>query len=264
MQPIVELRNVHAYRGRTYVFRGLDLVLRRGESTVILGPNGAGKSTLLQLLTRQIYPVHCEGTVVRLFGEERWDVASLRSRLGIVSHDLDTEYAARITAEGVVLSGFDGSVGIPLVREPRPGEAERAAAAMERLGVGHLRRRPYSTLSTGEQRRVLLARALVHEPEALILDEPTSGLDLKATFEYLETIRRLMRDGTTVFLVTHHIHEIPPEIGRAVLLKEGRIHADGPKDDVLTAPALSALFDTPLDVVRARGYYQVVPRDEAG
>ncbi|HWV57746.1 MAG TPA: ATP-binding cassette domain-containing protein [Longimicrobiales bacterium] len=262
MHPIVELRNVRAYRGETCVFRDLTLELHRGESTVILGPNGAGKSTLLQLLTRQIYPVRREGSVVRLFGQDRWNVTSLRSRLGIVSFDLHTEYAARLTALQVVLSGFDGSVGIPLHRRARSGEVDRATGVMERLGVAHLRDRPFPTLSTGEQRRFLLARALVHQPEALILDEPTSGLDLKATFEFLETLRGLIREGTTVFLVTHHIHEIPPEIRRAVLIKAGRVCADGAKDEVLTGPSLSELFDTPLEVVRVRGYYQVVPRGE--
>jgi len=114
-------------------------------------------------------------------------------------------------------------------------------------------------MSTGQQRRLLLGRALVHDPEALVLDEPTSGLDLQGAFRYLETMRTLMRSGKTVLLVTHHIHEIPPEIERVILLNEGRIHADGTKEEVLTSANLSELFGIGIEVVRANGFFQAFP-----
>ena len=101
--------------------------------------------------------------------------------------------------------------------------------------------------------------ALIHNPAALVLDEPTSGLDLQACFHYLDLVRNLMRQGRTPILVTHHIHEIPPEISRVVLLKEGRIVADGPKREIFSNKTLSALFDTAVELVQVNGFYQVLP-----
>ena len=104
-----------------------------------------------------------------------------------------------------------------------------------------------------------MGRALIHDPDALVLDEPTSGLDLKSCFQYLEIVRGLMQSGKTVVLVTHHIHEIPPEISRVLLLKSGKIVADGGKDDILTRGNLSDLFDVPVELVRVNGFYQAMP-----
>jgi len=256
---IIELQNVAAYRGDTRVFDGLSLAIPRGCNTAILGPNGAGKTTLLKLLAREIYPVEQEESRLLLFGRERWNVWELRAHLGIVSHDLQREYVGHATGLDVVLSGYYSSVGVWAHQRFTPAERERAAAIMEQLGIGAFRDKLYATMSTGEQRRCLLARALVNDPETLVLDEPTSGLDLKACFQYIDTVRALMRAGKTVLLVTHHIHEIPPEIERAILLKAGRVLADGPKAEVLTDANLTALFETPVKLVQANGFYQAMP-----
>jgi iron complex transport system ATP-binding protein len=114
-------------------------------------------------------------------------------------------------------------------------------------------------MSTGEQRRCLLGRALVHEPTALVLDEPTSGLDVTATFHYLDLVRAHIQKGKTLLLVTHHIHEIPPEVERVVLLKQGKILQDGGKRAVLTDANLSALFDCPVALAETKGWYQAFP-----
>ena len=135
----------------------------------------------------------------------------------------------------------------------------REAEQLEELEIGHLQDRAFGEMSTGEQRRFLLGRALVHDPELLVLDEPTSGLDLHACFHYLSTIRRLMSKGKTILLVTHHIHEIPPEMSRVVLLKRGAVRADGAKEQILTAERLTALFDTPVHLAQANGWYQTLP-----
>jgi iron complex transport system ATP-binding protein len=259
MHPIVELRNVTAWRGDTRVFDGLSLELPRGRHTAILGPNGAGKSTLLRLISREVHPEAREGSSMRLFGEERWSVWELRDRLGIVSQELQGSFRPRLTAFEVVLSGFRSSLGVWDHQRFLEEERGRAAALLEALGVAHLADRRYATLSTGEQRRVLLARALVHDPEVLVLDEPTSGLDPSACFRYLDLVRGLALAGKTLLLVTHHIHEIPPEVEWVVLLGGGRILADGPKSEVLTGPRLTDLFGTRMEVVGANGFFQVVP-----
>ncbi|WP_447975242.1 ABC transporter ATP-binding protein [Nitrospira sp. Kam-Ns4a] len=260
---ILEIRHATVYRGDTCVFDDLSLEIAHGEQTAILGPNGAGKSTLLKLLARELYWVPQEGSAVRLFGQERWDVWALRKRLGLVSHDLQHEYANDATGIEVILSGLYASIGVWRRHPFTADELARAARLMTQLGVAGLGERRFGTLSTGEQRRFLLGRALIHDPEALVLDEPTSGLDMKACFQYLEVIRGLMRAGKTVILATHHIHEIPPEIERVVLLKAGKVVADGKKADVLTAANLGRLFDTPIRLVQANGFYQALPGETA-
>ena len=198
---------------------------------------------------------------MRIWGRERWDVKELRPNMGLVSHDLQMRYKSWVTGWEVVLSGFDASIGLWPHQSFDEAQQERASEVINDLGIASLTSRRLAAMSTGEQRRFLLARALVHDPGVLILDEPTSGLDIKACFQYIDTIRRLMARGKTIVLVTHHIHEIPPEIDRIVLLDRGRVIRDGSKTDVLTAPVLGRLFGIPLELVEVNGFYQVVPAD---
>ena len=261
MQKIIELRNVSARRGDTLVFDRLSLELVEGRNTVILGPNGAGKTTLLKLISREIYPIpsETEDSSLRILGQERWNIWELRAHLGIVSHDLQRDYAGHARGIDVVLSGYYASIGVWPHQHFNHAQRERAERLIGELGVVELRDKLFAEMSTGEQRRFLLGRALVNDPETLVLDEPTSGLDLQACFQYLGIVRQLMRAGKTVILVTHHIHEIPPEISHALLLKHGAVIAQGEKSEVLSGQNLTRLFDTPVAVVQANGFYQAVP-----
>ncbi len=259
MQNIIDIKNVTAYRGDTQVFDNLSLTLERGRNTVILGPNGAGKTTLLKLLTREIYPVYRDDSVLQIFGQENWNVWELRAQLGIVSQDLQRDYRRESRGLHVILSGLYSSIGVWEHQRYSAADIARAYQIMQMLGVAELKDKMFAEMSTGEERRFLLGRALINDPDTLVLDEPTSGLDVKACFQYLELIRDLMRAGKTVILVTHHIHEIPPEISYVVLLKGGKVMAQGEKEKILTASNLSQLFDVPIKLVQANGYYQVVP-----
>jgi iron complex transport system ATP-binding protein len=259
MQNIIEIKKVTAYRGTTRVFHDLSLDIAHGRHTAILGPNGAGKSTLLKLLSREIYPVNRQDSYIRVFGQERWNVFDLRAHFGIVSHDLQHEYLGYIRGLSVILSGYYSSLDTWEHQQFSAADRARAEQVMEVLGIAALRDRTFAAMSTGEQRRFLLGRALINDPDTLLLDEPTSGLDLKACFQYLDLIRSLMRAGKTIILVTHHIHEIPPEISRVVLLKNGTVFADGDKATILSSDRLSQLFDTPIELVRANGFYQAMP-----
>ena len=185
-----------------------------------------------------------------------WDV---RKKLGIVSYDLHRDYVICAEGRNVVLSGFYASNDTYDHQRFTRDQVDRADEVMRELGIESFSTRIFGHLSTGEQRRFLLGRALVHDPPVLVLEEPTSGLDLKACFQYLDLLRAQIQKGKTIFLVTHHLHEIPPEIERVVLLKEGKIIADGPKADLLTDANLSRLFDQAVTLVRANGWYQVLP-----
>jgi iron complex transport system ATP-binding protein len=177
---------------------------------------------------------------------------------------LQQEYLAHSTGLRVILSGLFSSVDLWPGMNPTDEQRARAEQILEQLGVSALRDRPFGEMSTGQQRRLLLGRALIHRPEALLLDEPTTGLDLKACYQYLSAIRDLMHGGTTVILVTQHIHEIPPEIDRVILLRRGRVAADGPKATVLTGKLLSEVYEIPLQVVAADGFYHALPSEMAG
>ena len=257
-QAILEIEYVTVYRGETCVFSDLSFELREGEHVVILGPNGSGKSTLLRLLSGEVHAMPKAETRIVLFGEERWNVWDVRQRIGIVSHDLQRDYL--ICAEGlnVILSGFYASNDTYEYQQFSKTQLTRSYEVMQELGIMALSGRRFGHLSTGEQRRFLLGRALVHNPPVLVLDEPTSGLDLRACFQYLDSLRAQIAKGKTVLLVTHHLHEIPPEVDRVIFLKEGRIIADGPKTTLLTDGRVSRLFDRKVTLVQANGWYQAL------
>jgi iron complex transport system ATP-binding protein len=241
------------------VFSDFSFSLQEGEHAAIVGPNGAGKSTLLKLLAGGVHPLPLDATRISLFGEEGGNVWDVRKRIGIVSHDLQRDYL--ICAEGlnVILSGYYASNDTYGYQEFTEAQVARAQEVMKELGIESLAGRRFGHLSTGEQRRFLLGRALVHDPLMLVLDEPTSGLDVKACFQYLDLLRAQISKGKTVLLVTHHLHEIPPEIERVVLLKEGKIVADGRKADLLINQRISNLFDCPVSLAQANGWYQALP-----
>lgn len=259
--PLIEIFNATVWRGSTCVFQNLSLTIRQHERVAVLGPNGSGKTTLLKLLNRELYPVASEDSRVRILGRERWNVWDLREHIGVVSQDLQSGFLPNSTVLDAILSGFFSSIGVhPQLRaQIEPDQLERAEAIMRTLGLESLRDREYRTLSTGQQRRCLLGRALVHEPDTLILDEPTDGLDMSAGFDFMAHVRDLARRGRSLVLVTHHLNDIPPEIERVILLKNGKIVADGPKAKTLTAELLSEVFGTDLRLGEIEGHYFAYP-----
>ncbi len=259
MNTLLDMSHCTAYRGSTRVFDDLSLQLGTGENTAILGPNGAGKTTLIKMITGEIKPLVTEKYRFRLFLRERWNVWELRDRLGVVSDDLQREYLPDVTGHHVILSGFFSSIDISYNHMVTREQRESVRDIMTRLEISHLADRSYGTLSTGQKRRFLLGRALINDPEVLLLDEPTSGLDVKAAHQYYRLMEQLMKEDETIILVTHHINEILPHIQRVVLLKEGRVVDDGAKEDILSSKRMSEIYDTPLQLIRSNGYYQILP-----
>ncbi|MBK9305646.1 MAG: ATP-binding cassette domain-containing protein [Nitrospira sp.] len=256
---IIDIQHATVYRGDTCVFSDLSFMLREGEHAAVLGPNGSGKSTLLKLLSGDVHAMPRDDTRMVLFGDERWNVWDVRKQIGIISHDLQRDYL--ICAEGlnVILSGLYASNDTYDHQEFSKTQLTRADELIREFGIESLAGRRFGHLSTGEQRRFLLARALVHDPPVLVFDEPTSGLDPKACFQYLDLLRAQIAKGKTVLLVTHHLHEIPPEIERVIFLKEGKILADGQKSALLTNDRVSTLFESKMTLVQANGWYQALP-----
>jgi len=256
---IIELQNITVFQESNKVFDDLSLTIDESQSTVILGPNGSGKTTLLKLLNRELYIVENEVSSIKIFDKERWNVQELRSNLGVVSPHLQNNYSSNALGFYVVLSGFYSSDGIWKHQNFDDQKLDRAKEVMELLSISSLKDRKFSSMSTGEQRKFLLARSLVNDPAVLVFDEPTSGLDISTCFQYLEIMRELMSMGKKVVLVTHHVHEIPPEISRVILLKGGKVIMDGNKDEILTNTNLTNLFDWPIKLIKENGYYQALP-----
>jgi ABC-type molybdenum transport system, ATPase component/photorepair protein PhrA len=258
--PAIDIRDATVIRGGREVLKELSLRLGQDEQACILGPNGSGKSTLVRMIAGELSPLYREPSAIRLFGEERWNLFDLRSRLGLVSEGLQTQQARDESVLDTILSGFYGSVGLPLHCEPPPKFLAKARESAILLGLGNLLDRRATSLSSGQMRRALVARALVHDPTMLLLDEPYSSLDIAARSIFTDRVRALARRGHAIVLVTHELSEIAPEIERVVMIKEGRIVADGDKAELLKSELVSELFGLPLKIVEEAGLYRAIPR----
>lgn len=256
--PLLAIKEASVLRGERMVLDRLTLTVREGQHTAILGPNGAGKSTLMALISRDLFPLY--GGEVRIMGEERWHIRDLRSRIGIVSPsvhlDLAGDSGGRLDAFSAVAAAFFSARGLYPNHSLDEDMRRRVGEALARMGVDHLAGREVATLSSGEARRVLIARALVHYPPALILDEPCQGLDPGTRRRFLDDLRELARSGTTLILVTHHVEEILPEVEQVILLKHGKVAGSGNKDSMLESSTLAALFGTRAEIRRKGDWYQ--------
>lgn len=256
--PVLEFHDITVMRGETAALRNFSLAVAPGEHIAIVGPNGSGKSTLAKTMLGECRPLVRPGSFVRLLGEERWKLFDVRAKIGIVSPDWVTICTRPVSVREAVLSGFFSSAEIWPHQQVTTAMERQADEVISHLELGHLAAKEMTDLSSGESRRVLIARAIVWGPEALVLDEPSVSLDFRALAELHETMRKLARSGVTLILVTHHLPDIIPEIKRVVLLKQGRIVRDGKKEELLTGSELSSLYDMPLEVVRNNGYYQLL------
>jgi len=257
MAALIDFHNVSVCRGEKLALDQLTLQIGVGEHVAILGPNGCGKSTLIKTITRECYPLRREYSSMRIMGQEVWNVFELRSMLGIVSQEMMSTFTRDVTGLDVVVSAFFSSVGISSQQHVTLEMIQKAEHLLGSLEVSHLATRLTDEMSSGEARRVLLARALVHEPRALLFDEPSTSLDLFAQHELLMLMRKLARSGIGIVLVTHHLGDIIPDIERVILMRGGRVQADGPKGDILTEERLSNLFGLPVSMTQQNGYYHL-------
>ena len=252
---LLDFQHVSVMRGEKIALHDVTLRIQAGEHVAILGPNGSGKSTLIKTITRECYPLVADGSSLTILGRESWNVFDLRPMLGIVSNDLMSASTREITGIESILSGFFSSIGIQPYHHVTPEMRAKAQAVLDLLEVAYLADREMTAMSSGEARRILIARALVHDPLALLLDEPSNSLDFRAAIELRDIGRKLARAGTRIVLVTHDLADLIPEIDRVVLLREGRLFADGSKHEVLTSERLTELFGMPVELMQRDGHY---------
>lgn len=246
----IELRDVGYDTPGVDVLSGLNWIVRQGGNVVLLGPNGCGKSTLLRLICGYLWPT--AGTITTLGSRlGRANVRELRKRIGLVDPSAIPRFDHRMTALEVVQTGFVGSWTIYFDR-PTPSQVETSIAVMSNVGLRGKEQQNFQTLSTGEQRRVLLARATVGQPEILILDEVCAGLDLLARETLLANVSKLKaaKPDLTLLQVTHHLEEVLPATKEALLLRQGRVVACGPVEQVLASEPISEAFGCAVQVTR--------------
>jgi len=239
------------------VLDDFSLVVRPDERIAILGPNGCGKSTLVKTITRDCYPVVRDGSSINILGREHWNVFELRSMLGIVSNDLMSAVTGAATGLDVVLSGFFSSIAIYSNHAVSREQEDSAEEALAQLQIPHLADRPVREMSSGEAKRILIARALVHRPRALLFDEPSNSLDVIARKSLRQTMSLLANSGIGIIMVTHDLSDIVPEVDRVVLMRNGKIVADGPKEEMLTSQRLGELFGMKVELARLDGFYHL-------
>ena len=255
--PLLDFRKISVMRGQKTILQDFSLRIGADEHVAILGPNGCGKSTLIKTITRECYPLARPESSMSILGRDSWDVFSLRSLLGIVSNDLMLSCTGDASGRDVVLSGFFSSTAIYPNHTVEPKQLKMADAALAELKIPYLADRPVCEMSSGEARRVLIARALVHKPRALLFDEPCNSLDLAAQQKVRQTMSSLASSGTAIILVTHELADIVPEIQRVVLMSGGRVLADGPKQKILTVKRLQELFGVSVQMARRDGHYHL-------
>jgi iron complex transport system ATP-binding protein len=253
--PFLELVHVNVMRGERAVLHDINLAIQTGEQIALLGPNGCGKSTLLKTITCELYPLARAETRVSILGRERWDLTELKKRLGVVQNEIPGKPMLQITGRDAVLTGFFSSSTLWPHLTVTPAMQDRADQVMEQIDAVKLRNHVFGEMSAGQQRRILIGRALVASSACLLLDEPSNALDLSAQRDLRELLMALAEQQTTIIEITHHIADIIPAMGRVVMMKEGRIVADGPREALLTEPALSDLFQTEVRMTEHDGFY---------
>lgn len=242
-EPMARFRKVSIRVGGRELLHSIDLEIGRRESLTILGPNGSGKTTLMKVFSGELRPWSGDpDTVCELFGRSRWNLFELRHHLGMVSMDLQAAFRSNVKAGDVILSGFFESMDVYRHHEVTDTMRQRSRELALFLQVDDLLEREYCTLSLGEARRVLIARALVHCPETLILDEPMTGLDIVARHRFRRIMRDLIESGTAVILITHELEDVPEGMDNILMVKDGRVLAHGHMQGILNDRNLSQLF----------------------
>lgn len=257
LPPLIEFKNISLVRGERLCLKNINLVINQGQSLAILGPNGAGKSSLIKTITRELYPIFDpQNSSLRILGRENWDVFALRSQLGIVSAEVLNQNISQ-TCKEAVLSGYFGS---PYLHDAGLVSTEMenyANEVMHLLEIDKLADRLTDEISSGETRRVVIARALVNKPQSLLLDEPTTNLDMKSAHQLRKLLSKIAGLGTQIILVTHNLSDIIPEINRVVMLKDGSIFRDGVKTEILTEANFAELFGFEVNLLSKDGFYHI-------
>lgn len=262
MNPIVDLKHVYVARGTEVVLHDVSVLIHAGENLAILGPNGCGKSTLLKTITCDLYPIVRPETSVNIMGRQRWDLTTLKRKMGVVTADLPGRQTLSTTGIDAILTGFFSSSTLWPNLHVTAQMRQHAEQIICQIGAETLRDKLVGEMSAGQQRRIMIGRAIAGTTSAdeggvqmLLLDEPSNALDIGAQHDLREMLRLLAQRGTSILLITHHIADILPEMNRIVMMNAGRIVADGTKAELMNEPRMSELFGRDIRMSERDGYW---------
>ncbi len=243
------------------ILSSINWEVKRGSCNALLGANGAGKSTIISIVCGYTWP--SEGSV-EVLGERlgKTDISKIREKIGLVETSRVPEFSGRILLNELVGTGFFGTLILPWYKDMTEKMWEKVHEELGHFGLYDLRDQFFGELSTGEKAKALIARAMVSEPELLVLDEPTAGLDIKGRAEVVDILERIKErdDNPTLIVVSHHLDELPVNIDKVTLLKEGRILKDGKPAEVITSKNLSEAFGCNISVVKNDGRFTAAAR----
>ena len=255
---IIDFENIDVGYDEKIILKDINLKIKEKEHWAIIGANGSGKSTLMKLIQSELHPRQNKVFKREIFGKANNSVFELKKQLGIITNDLHNYFSmvgSFLTAYQMVLSGYYSSIGVFQHQDFTEEQHVKAIETMQYLEIEHLKTKKVNAMSTGELRKCLVARALIHNPKAFILDEPTVGLDIKAQVNFLKMIQKLSHD-CTIILVTHHLEEIFEEIQNVALMYNNTIYKSGKKEEILTSENLSEIFDANVKInVKSNRYY---------
>lgn len=259
MEKALELRNVSVVRDGVHILEDVDLDIYKGENVAVIGPNGSGKTTLIKLLRGDIRPYYDEKSpaTMRIFGQSRWNLFDVRGKMGVVSMDLQSMFRSDTKVNEVICSGFFNSLDVFRNHEVTEEMVRKVYEAAVMMGIEDILDREIHGLSLGEMRRALIARALVTDPDLLVLDEPMTGLDIVMKSKFRAMFDILIKKGVSIVMITHELTDIPVSVRRIVMIKDGRVFADGPKEELLTGEKVSELYGEPIEVECSNGIYRM-------
>lgn len=258
-ENIIDFENVYVSYNVEPVLRNINLKIEQNQHWAILGANGSGKSTLIKLISNDLYPNTKYPFKKHIFGKDRWSIFDLKKNLGIITNDLHNYFEKQgnfLTAYEVVLSGYYSSIGVFNHQDFTQEQHQKALEVLEFLEIPELKNRRVDSMSTGQLRRCIIGRALIHKPKAFILDEPTVGLDIKAQNSFLKFLRKLSAKAS-IILVTHHIEEVFSEISHIALMYEKTVYKQGKKEEILNSKNLSEIFEVEIDLQEENERYYI-------
>ncbi len=256
---IINFENIYASYEISPILKDINLKIKQGEHWGILGSNGSGKSTLIKLISSDLYPNTKYSFKKEIFNKNIYSIFELKKNLGIITNDLHNYfqiYGKFLTAKEVILSGYYSSIGVFKHQDFRKEQHQKALEVLNFLEILELKDKKVHQMSTGQLRRCIIGRALIHDPKAFILDEPTVGLDIKAQNSFIKFIQKLSKKASIIF-VTHHIEEIFEEISHIALMYNKTIYKQGKKEEILTSKNLSEIFEIEIDLQKENSRYYI-------
>ena len=252
-------KNINVYVEKKKILNNINLNLNYGENIVILGPNGSGKSTFLKLLNRSIYPIISSQSSLKLLNNENINIWDLRKKIGFLFKEMEQRIKDEVSVHDLIISGFSGTFNSRYSKLLSRAEKLKIDNLIYQWEIDDIINNKFKSLSDGQKRRALLARALVYEPNILVLDEPFCNLDIKSNYILNKNLNNLIDKSVNIVYVTHDIETILSRTNRVILIKNGSIVNDGKPDEIINSKMLSDLFQISIKVIKQDDYWRAIP-----